>query len=97
MINNDTFIQIPYTQNLSSNRRKNIIILANEDASKYPELLQECNKEDDKTLEIKQIECQQRLIAERLSFLELEKKRLENLLNVLQSSDSDDDDDDQST
>jgi hypothetical protein len=68
-------------------------ILPSEEASKYPDLLEKCNKEDNKALEIKQIECKQRMIAERLIHLELQKKRLQDCLNALQASNSDDDDD----
>jgi len=59
----------------------------------YPELLQKCNKEDDKASEIKQIESEQRLIVEQMIRLELQRKRFQNILNVLQTMDSDDDED----
>ncbi len=99
MINNDPSISTSHKENLSSNRQKNMIMLNEEEASKYPELLKKCNKEDDKISEIKQIECEQRVIAERMILLELQKKRLQDLLSLLQTMESDDDDDgdDQST
>lgn len=69
-------------------------ILINEKLNKYQELIEQ----DDKKLEIKQIESEQRAIIDRMIHLELQKQRLQNLLNVLQSVDSEfsSDDDDQS-
>jgi len=94
MINNDTFIQTSHKENLSSNRQKNMIMLTEEEASKYPELLKKCNKEDDKASEINQIEYEQRLITERMIRIEFQKKRLQDLLSALQTMESGDDDDD---
>jgi hypothetical protein len=72
-------------------------VLINNETSKYQESLQKCNTQDDKLLEIKQIESEQRLIIERMVHVELQKQRLQNLLDTLQTLESDSDsDDDQS-
>ncbi|CAF0969015.1 unnamed protein product [Adineta steineri] len=58
--------------------------------NKYQQII---GKDGDKASEIKRIECEQRLIVERMLRLEVQKERLQNLLDVLQSLDSDQDDD----
>ena len=47
-----------------------------------------------KLLEIQQIEQQQRLITERMVHIQLQKKKLEQYLNLIQSLDTDDEDSD---
>jgi len=69
-------------------------VVINDDTSKYQESIQKCNTQDDKLLEIKQIESEQRLIIERMVHVELQKQRLQNLLDTLQTLESDSDSDD---
>jgi hypothetical protein len=94
MIHNDTSVQMTQKQNLSFDRQKNMPMLINDETSNYQELVKKDDKEEEKVLEIKRIECEQRLIVDRMIQLELQKQRLRNLLDVLHSLDSDDDDDD---
>jgi hypothetical protein len=94
MITNDTFIQMAQTQNLPSNRQKNMDMLTKNEVKECLELMAECTIDGDgKALEIKKIEYEQRLIVERMIRVSLQKERLQNLLEVLQSLDSDDDND----
>jgi hypothetical protein len=69
-------------------------VVINDETSKYQESIQKCNTQDDKLLEIKQIESEQRLIIERMVHVELQKQRLQNLLDTLQTLESDSDSDD---
>jgi hypothetical protein len=65
-------------------------MVISDQTNKSHESNQNCNREEDKLQQIKQIECEQRLIIERMIRVEFEKKRLESLLNMLRSLDSDD-------
>jgi hypothetical protein len=56
------------------------------------ETFQMYDNEDDKALEIKKIEYQQRFIVERIRHLELQRKQMDNYLNFLQSLDDSDED-----
>jgi hypothetical protein len=69
-------------------------VVINDKTSKYQESIQKCNTQDEKLLEIKQIESEQRLIIERMVHVELQKQRLQNLLDTLQNLESESDSDD---
>lgn len=86
MNNNDVSGQTSYLQ-------KQPIVLTKEEAIRYPELLQKPNN-GDSVSEIRYIESEQLLIAERMVRLDLQKKQLQDMLHALQNMESDDDDDD---
>jgi hypothetical protein len=92
-----TFLNSPMIKNELSSQtsylQKQPIVLTKEEAVRYPELLQKPNNSDSVS-EIRCIESEQLLIAERMVRLDLQKKQLQDMLNALQNMESDDDDDD---